>query len=79
MSKQEETVEVATKVPKRLMRILEEENYFGWKKEDFFIAAIKDCISCEVSEWNFDDSEKFYRKYGKGIDTVTVRIIKMIH
>ena len=33
----EECVEVTikVKVPKRLMQLIEEQNYFGWSKEDF--------------------------------------------
>ena len=77
MSK-EETVEVTIRVPKKLMDILEAEDYFSWRKEDFWIAAIKDCISCELSEMSNDEYSRLKSKYGEKIDqAATVRIVKM--
>ena len=77
MSK-EETVEVTIRIPKRLMDLLEAENYFTWRKEDFWIAAIKDCISCELSEMSIDEYTRLKNKYGKGIDqAASVRIVGM--
>lgn len=47
---EEETVEMTIKVPKKLIDMLEAENYFGWKKESFWVAATKTLISCEMSD-----------------------------
>jgi len=38
---EKETVEATFKLPKRLWDLLENENYFGWKKKDFYVAAVK--------------------------------------
>jgi len=38
---EKETVEVTFKLPKRLLDLLENENYFGLKKKDFYVAAVK--------------------------------------
>ena len=77
MSK-EEYVQLTIKVPKRLIQVLEDENYFGWNKEDFFVAAIKDGISCELSELDIDEVRRIHKKYGEDVDTKAVRIVKLI-
>ena len=73
---EEETVEVTIKVPKRLMQIIENENYFGWKKEDFWVASTKRSISCEVNAMDFEEITKFYEKYGKNIDVVSFDLVQ---
>jgi len=74
----EETVEVTIKVPKKPMKILEAEDYFGWQKNHFWIAAIKDCISCELSEMDSDEISKLKEKYGEEIDqAASVRIVEL--
>jgi len=67
---EEETVEVTIKVPKSLMDLLEEQNYFGWTKEEFFKTAIKSCIDITVNELTWDENQRFYEKYGKDITTL---------
>lgn len=69
MSKQE-TVEVIINVPKRLLDILEAENYFGWNKEDFWISAVKGQIGIAANCMEFDTMRRFYQKYGRNIDVV---------
>jgi len=39
-----ELMEVTVKIPKRLLDVLEQEKYFGWSKEDFFVVAVQRCI-----------------------------------
>lgn len=68
MSEEIEYVEVTVKVPKRLMEMLEAENYFGWKKEDFFSTAVKTRISCEINELDIDELNRIHEKYGRDID-----------
>jgi len=67
---EKETVEVTIKVPKSLMDLLEEQNYFGWEKEDFFKMAIKSGISITVDEMTYDEIKRFNEKYGKDITTI---------
>lgn len=59
-----ELVEVTVKIPKRLLDVLEQEDYFGWNKQDFFVAAIKRCISCEVEDISYAESGRLEKKYG---------------
>lgn len=65
-----ELVEVIVKIPKRLMDALEQEDYFGWSKEDFFIVAVQRGIGCELTAMDFDKMQKLYKKHGD-IDTVS--------
>jgi len=72
MSK-EETIEVTFKtfkLPKRLMDMLKNENYLGWNKDHFFVAATISFISCNVGDMDFDDMKKFHNKYGENLGTV---------
>ncbi len=59
-----ETVELTIRIPKRLMDVLEQEDYFGWSKEDFFVVAVQRGIGCEMSAMDFDDMKKLETKYG---------------
>ena len=68
MSAKEETVEVTIKVPKRLMDLLEAENYLGFDKEYFFEAAIRGMIGCVVGEMDISDANKFYETYGHKVE-----------
>jgi len=76
MSKKEETVKVTFRLPKRLMKILENENYFDWNKDHFFVAATISFISCNLSEIDYDKVIKLYRKYGKNFATLYVETNK---
>ena len=69
MSKKE-SVEVTVKIPKRLLDVLEQEEYFGWRINDFFVASIIRSISCEVNSMDIDDVRALEAKYGKGFDVV---------
>ena len=71
---EQETLEVTIKVPKRLMRLLEAENYFGWKKEDFLVAAIIRSIDIEIHDLDYRKEEKLLEKYGENIGTLHIRI-----
>jgi len=77
MSK-EETVEVTIKVSKKLINVLEAENYFGWTKEDFFLVSMKRSISCEVNDLDFEETQKFHEKHGKNIDVVSFDLMRRI-
>lgn len=66
MSK-EETVEVTIKIPKKLLDVLEAENFFGFGREYFFEAAVRGMIGCYESELDIEDLLKFGEKYGKDV------------
>ena len=68
----EEMVEVTIKlrVPKRLMQLIEEQNYFGWNKEDFFVSAMRNIVSAELSEKTPHALHRIYAKYGEDIDVI---------
>ena len=78
MNKKEiqETVELTIRVPKRLMDVLEQEDYFGWNKEEFFVVAVQTAISFEMSAMDFDDVKQLEKKYG--FDPGVVEIAKRI-
>lgn len=63
MSK-EENVEVTVKVPKRLMQMLEGENYFGWTRDKFFTSAVKHGVSFEISRLDVNEASRLEDKYG---------------
>jgi len=81
MSK-EETVEIAVKVPKRLIEFLEEQGYFNWEKQDFFEAAIRSQISNEMCLLDFDEMHKLendmLRKYGEHLGVVDISLKKSV-
>ena len=58
-----ELVEVTFKIPKKLLDVLENEKYFGWSKQDFFVAATQRSISCEITSMDFDDMKELEKKY----------------
>lgn len=68
----EETMEVTLKlkVPKRLMDLIEEQNYFDWSKEDFWVSAAKHLVGGELSRMEFGEMEKLYERYGENVDVV---------
>ena len=70
MSETEETVKVIIEIPKRLMDVLEGEDYFGWTKQDFFVVAVQRGIGCEISEMDIDDVRKLRKKYGFKPDVI---------
>ncbi len=76
MSK-EETVEVTIRVPKRLIEMLEQEKYFGWSKENFWAAAARTRISCEINDMGIKECEAVESKYGPigqfSVDLVDVK------
>ena len=69
MSKQE-TVEVTVKVPKRLMELIEEANYFGWNKETFFQVCMKYGVSSCLSDIDFNEEKLLTSKYNDKLWTV---------
>ena len=60
---EKELVEVTFKLPKKLLDVLENEKYFGWSKQDFFVAATQRSISCEINSMDIDDITKLKKKY----------------
>jgi hypothetical protein len=59
-----EIVEVTAKIPKRILNVLEQENYFGWSKQDFWTAAAQSLISSELTEMDADEREAIIEKHG---------------
>ena len=72
MSEEMVEVTIKLKVPKRLMQLIEERKYFGWKKKDFFLNAIRSIVGAEISEMPGHDSGEIYAKYGEDVDVVEV-------
>jgi len=70
MSEKEEFVEVKVKVPKVLMRLLEDQNYFGRGKQKFFTDAVRCLVSCEFSELDVHEVSRLEDKYGIEADLV---------
>ena len=58
------------KVPRLLLKLLEEQNYFGWTKEEFHVEAVKAGIGIATSNMDMDEAAKLHKKYGKNIDMV---------
>ena len=58
-----ELVEVTFKIPKKLLDVLENEKYFGWSKQDFFVAATQRSISIEMNSLHFDEMFALKKKY----------------
>jgi len=67
--KEQDLVEVTIKVPKKLMKLLEEQEYFRFDRQYFFEAAIRSLIGCTIGAWDHPELEAFYEKYGRNIDT----------
>jgi hypothetical protein len=59
----DEFEEVKVKVPKRLMRLIEHEHYFGRTREKLFTDCIRRGISCEVNDLPYDEAERLERKF----------------
>lgn len=72
MSAKEEFVEVTIKIPKKLMDMLEAENYFGYTKDGFFVAAIKSITGCLWSVMHYEKELKLRKKYGE--DSITYEL-----
>jgi hypothetical protein len=70
LNKTQETVKVIIELPKRLMDVLESEDYFGWSKQDFFVVSVQRSIGCETSEMNNDEIRKLRKKYGFKPDVI---------
>ena len=66
MSK-EETVEVTIKVPKKLLDVLEAENFLGFDREYFFEAAIRAMIGCHEGTMDIEGLQNFRKKYGEKV------------
>jgi len=79
MSKdKEEYVEVTVKVPKRLMELLEDQEYFGWNKDDFFTVATHRSIDCELSEMDVTESECIEKKFGHEVNVWAFTVHKKL-
>ena len=64
----EETVDVVVKVPKALMKMIEEQNYFGQGKEHFLNESIRAMTSNCILNLVIEDAEKLKQRYGKTAD-----------
>lgn len=78
MSEKEQYVEVTIRVPKKLMELLEAEDYLGWKREDFFEAAIRGHIGITVDNFPWEEAEAFFRKYGKNIHSYSLKSTRVV-
>jgi len=67
-----EEVTATFHLPKRLIQLIQGENYFGYSKEEFYADSVKCLLSCIISEKSVDEVEAFKKKYGlKPDDTAT--------
>lgn len=56
--------QVTVKVPKVLMQLIRDQNYFGRTPEKFFTDCVKRGVDCELSMLDYDEVECLERKYG---------------
>ena len=76
-----ETVEVTFKIPKHLLNVLEQEEYFGWSKQDFYVAATQSIIGAELTAMPFDEMKKVVKKHGFDpgeLDFTETKILKSL-
>lgn len=74
----EEYVEVTVKVPKRLMRLLEDQDFFGWTKEEYFTACALRGTDCELNELDTTESLRLQKKYGHDINVLSFTVHKKL-
>jgi len=65
-----ELVEVTTKVPKSLMKLLEAENYLGWDRKVFFESAIRALICISLGHMTLEDEKRIHEKYGRDVGVI---------
>ena len=78
MSEKTEIVEITIRVPKKLMDIVEAENYLGWKRDDFFEAAVRSMVGITIRNMLFEDMGKFQDTYGKDLDVFYLRSTRVV-
>jgi len=59
-------------LPKRLIRLIQGENYFGWTRQEFYTNSVKGLISCVTSEMDSETKENLKTKYGVDVARDTV-------
>ena len=45
------------------MQLLKEQNFFNWRREDFFLKSLKEGISTEVSTLDINEVRRLELKY----------------
>jgi len=55
---------VAVKVPKKLMQLIWDQNYFGRTPEKFFTTCVRYGVSTELNAMPYDEAKRLERKYG---------------
>ena len=63
MSEKEGYVEVKVKVPKRFMRLLESQKYFGKTKNSFLTNAVIRAVHCELNMLDTHEQDRIEREF----------------
>jgi hypothetical protein len=65
MQKTEQTgfEETAIKVPTRLLRLVEDQHYFGRTKDKFWTDCIRRGVCSEMGDLEFDEMKRLERKF----------------
>lgn len=71
---EKEYVEVTVKVPKRLIALLEDQNYFGWAKEEYFTACMMRGTDCELNELDITEAQRLEKKYGHDVSVLSFTV-----
>ena len=58
-----ETESVTVKVPANLMRLLEEKNYFGKTKDEWFTNSVGEGVDGELNELDIKEIRRLEKKY----------------
>lgn len=61
--KKNEYEQVTVKVPKALMQLIKDQNYFDRTPEKFFTDCVRGGVSSELSMLDYDEEKRLERKY----------------
>ena len=66
-------IEVSFMIPEKLLKVLEDQQYFGYGKQDFFVLATQRGISCELTSMDYDRAKEIEEKHGfdPGLESFT--------
>jgi len=59
-----ETLTVTVRVPKNLMDLVRDREYFGYGYEQFFVNAVRGIVSGELSRMPSEEEKRLKKRYG---------------
>jgi hypothetical protein len=62
--KETEYEKVTVKVPKKLMQLIQDQNYFGRTPEQFFTDSVRYGVAVELNAMPCNKANRLERKYG---------------